>query len=166
MSDGIQNKIGRNRPPKVHITFDAHVDGASKKMELPFLVGVLADLSNREIVDADGEKVPVKNRKFKEVDRDNFGDMMQSIAPEASMRVANTLDDSGGEMGAKLVFKSMDDFRPDNVARQIPALKALLEMRERLAEAKGRIDGNEKLEKELQEIIDKTLKTVPPGGSK
>ena len=70
MSDGIQHKIGRNRPPKVHITFDSHVDGATKKVELPFLVGVMADLSNRDIVDASGEKVPVKNRKFKEIDRD------------------------------------------------------------------------------------------------
>lgn len=166
MSDNIQQKIGRNRPPKVHITFDSHVDGATKKVELPFLMGVLADLSNKPILDAEGEVVPVKNRKFKEIDRDNFGDVMRSTAPEAAIRVDNKLDDSGGQLGAKLVFTSMDDFRPDNVARQIPALQALLEMRERLADCKGRIDGNEKLERELLEMIEKTQKTVGTPGDK
>ena len=156
MSDSIQHKIGRNRPPKVHITFDSHVDGATKKVELPFLVGIMADLSNRDILDASGEKVPVKNRKFKDIDRDNFGKMLETIAPQASVRVDNKLDDSGGQIGAKITFKSIDDFRPDNVARQVPALKALLEMREKLSECKSRIDGNERLERDLMEIIAKT----------
>jgi type VI secretion system protein ImpB len=156
MPDNIQQKIGRNRPPKVHITYDAHVDGATKKVELPFVVAVLADLSNREIVDAEGEKIPVAKRKLKEVDRDNFTTLLASIAPQASVRVPNKLDDSGGELSAKLTFKSMDDFRPDNVARNVPALRALLEMREKLADCKSRIDGNEKLERELKDIIDKT----------
>jgi len=153
---GVQQKLGRVRAPKVHITFDAHTDGAMKKKELPFVVGVMADLSNKPILDQEGDKVPVSKRKFKEVDRDNFGEYMAAISPEASVRVPNALDNTGGTISAKLNFKSMKDFRPDEVAKQFPVLNEILELRKMLSDWKGKIDGNTKLEKELQAIIEKT----------
>lgn len=162
--DSTQQKLSRVRAPKVHITFDQHTDGATKKVELPFVVGVMSDLSNKAIVDEDGDAIPVKERKFKEIDRDNFGQYMATLAPEANVRVDNKLDDSGGKVGAKLTFKSMDDFRPERVAEQVPALKALLDMRKQLADCKSKIDGNEKLERDLQSIIEKTLEKVGGGG--
>lgn len=158
--DGIQQKLGRSRAPKVHITFDAAVEGAMRKVELPFVVGILADLSNKPIMDEEGDKIPVKNRKFKEIDRDNFGDIMAAIEPEASVRVDNKLDASGGQVGARLKFRSMDDFRPESVARQFPALKELADLREMLADCKRKIDGNEKLEKTLNAILDKTMQVT------
>lgn len=160
MAKGVQGKLGRVRPPKVQITFDVEDGGAMVKKEIPFVVGVLADLSNRPVVDEEGDKIPVRARKFKEIDRDNFADFMAATAPEATVRVDNKLDDSGGTLAAKVVFQSMDDFRPDHLARKIPALRELLDVREMLADIKGKIDGNQKLEKELQAIIAKTLEAT------
>jgi len=159
--DGVQGKLSRVQPPKVHITFDLEKpDGAVEKVELPFLVGAMADLSNKPIVNEEGDRIPVRSRKFKDIDRDSFGAVMAATAPEANVRVDNKLDDSGGKIGAKLVFQSMDDFRPENIARKVPALKPLLEIREMLQYLKDKIDGNDKLEKELQGIVAKTIEAA------
>jgi len=145
-----------DKNPKVRIVYTSAVEGMQKK-ELPFVVGAIADLSNKPIVDKEGNKVAVKKRAFKTVDRNNFKELMAATAPEVTVQVKNELDGSGGTVGGKLVFKSIEEFRPDHVARKVPALNALLQARMMLAELKDRLKANENVEKELNAVIERTM---------
>jgi type VI secretion system protein ImpB len=141
--------VGRVRPPRVQITYDVETGGAMRKVELPFVVGVLADLSGMP-------KEPpkaLKDRKFIPIDRDNFNKVMEKMEPRLAMRVENKLTGGETKLGAELTFKSMDDFEPARVAEQIPALKELLDMRHKLNQLLSKMEGNQKLEQMLEQIL-------------
>ena len=147
--ESLQKKVGRVRPPRVHITYDVETGGAIEKRELPFIVGVLADLSGMP----DKPLPPMKERKFVEIDRDNFDAVMKKINPRLAFKVKNTLSEDDTKLGMELRFSSMDDFSPAKVVNQIEPLRKLLEVRKSLANLRSSLIGNDKLETLLQEII-------------
>jgi type VI secretion system protein ImpB len=144
-----QKKVGRVRPPRVHITYDVETGGAIAKRELPFVVGVLADLSGMP------EKAlsPVAKRKFVSIDRDNVNDVMKKIGPRLAFKVPNRLSEDDTKLNVELRFESMDDFQPARVAQQITPLRKLMELRNSLANLRSSLIGNEKLDNLLQEMI-------------
>ena len=137
MADSGQKNIGRNRAPRVQIEYDVEQYGAEKKVELPFVMGVLSDLSGN----AGENSTPVDQREFAEVDVDNIDDYMESTAPKVSMRVQNVLTEEGGEMDVGVSFAKMDDFSPAAVARQVEPLRQLIEAREQLSNLRTLMDG-------------------------
>jgi type VI secretion system protein ImpB len=149
-SDSGQKFIRRNRKPRVHITYEDPYD-AEKLIELPFVMGVLADLSGN----APGkEKAEVAQRKFADIDMDNFEQRMKAIEPGLAFRVDNKLGNAEGEkLGVNLRFNSMDDFRPAAVARQVPALAKLLEAREQLKNLQRYMDGKVDAEARLKQLL-------------
>ncbi|MDR1475919.1 MAG: type VI secretion system contractile sheath small subunit [Holosporales bacterium] len=149
MAESRQHTLGRVRKPRVHITYDVEIGDAIEKKELPFIVGVLADLSgNPEL-----PLPPMKNRKFVEVDRDNFGEMMAIINPRLVIRVPNKLSEEVPEMSIELLFECMEDFEPQNVAKNIPSLAALYTRRNALKNLITKMDGNDALEALLTQIM-------------
>ncbi|HMP02990.1 MAG TPA: type VI secretion system contractile sheath small subunit, partial [Gemmatales bacterium] len=148
-SESHQKKLDRVRRPRVQITYDVETNGAMVKKELPFVVGVLADLSGQP----KEALPPVKERQFKSVDRDNFNDYLANCAPRVATRVQNKLTDEDAKLAVELNFKSMDDFEPARVAEQVPALKELLDMRHRLQQLLNKMEGNDKLESMLQDVL-------------
>jgi type VI secretion system protein ImpB len=150
MSDSGQKFIKRNRPPRVHISYQDPYE-ANKQVELPFVMGVMADLSGNA---SDVAKLPMADRKFANVDMDNFDDYMESVQPTIAFRAENRLSDQSGEqMGVKLTFNKMADFEPAAIARQVPALRALLEAREQLANLQRYMDGKVAAEAKLRELL-------------
>jgi type VI secretion system protein ImpB len=150
MSDSGQKFIKRNRPPRVHISYQDPYD-ATKQVELPFVMGVMADLSGNA---SEVAKPAMADRKFANVDMDNFDAYMESIKPAVTFRAENRLNDGSGEqMAVKLNFNKMADFEPAAVARQVPALKALLEAREQLANLQRYMDGKAAAESKLRELL-------------
>ena len=149
-SDSGQKFIKRNRPPRVHITYE-NPSNAEEKIELPFVMGVMADLSGN----APGvEKDELANRKLLEIDMDNFDKRMAAIQPGAAFRVDNKLGDKEGEkLGVSLRFNKMDDFSPANVAKQVPALNQLLEARTQLANLMRYMDGKTAAEGQLKKLL-------------
>jgi type VI secretion system protein ImpB len=150
-SDSGQKFISRNRKPRVHITYEDPYN-ADKKVELPFVMGVLADLSGNT---PGVEKPEVKDRKFLEIDMDNFDRRMTAIQPGVSFRVENKLGDpdAGEKLSVQLRFDKMDDFNPAAVARQVPAVAKLLEAREQLANLLRFMDGKVAAEGKLKELL-------------
>jgi type VI secretion system protein ImpB len=150
--ESIQHKLDRVRPPRVHITYDVEVGGAIENKELPFVLGVLGDFSGQP-----DELLPrVRDRKFIEIDRDNFDQVLAAMKPRLAYRVDNKLTDDGSKMGVELRFKSMDDFHPDNVVRQVEPLRKLVDARQRLSDLLSKMDGNDKLEQILNDIVSDT----------
>jgi type VI secretion system protein ImpB len=150
MSDSGQKFIKRNRPPRVHISYQDPYD-ANKQVELPFVMGVMADLSGNA---SEVAKAPMADRKFANVDMDNFDAYMESVKPAVSFRTENRLADKSGEqVGVKLTFEKMADFEPAAIARQVPALRALLEAREQLANLQRYMDGKVAAEQKLRELL-------------
>jgi type VI secretion system protein ImpB len=150
-ADSGQRFIKRNRPPRVQISYEDPYD-SQRQIELPFVMGVMSDLSgNASQVD----KPSVADRKFADVDMDNVDKYMKSVAPAASFRVQNKLSgpDSTEKLGINLTFNSMDDFSPANVARQVPALKVLLEAREQLANLQRYMDGKVAAEEQIRKLL-------------
>ena len=154
--ESVQNRIGKVRPPRVHLTYDVQVGDAIEKKELPFVVGVLGEFSGQP--DPDKPLPKLKDRKFVEVDMDNFDDVMSGMSPKSSYRVQNKLSPAGGEFGVNLEFKSMEDFRPESVVQQVEPLRKLVEARSRLADLRNKLAGNEKLDDILSEILSNTEK--------
>jgi len=154
MAESLQHKLDRVRRPRVHITYDVETGGAMKKTELPFVVGVLADLSGQP----KQALAPLKERKAVFVDRDNFSDVMNRAGTRLAMRVPNKLTDPNSKMAVELNFKSIDDFEPAKVAEQIGPLKQLLEMRHELTQLLSRMEGNDKLEQILADVLANTEK--------
>lgn len=165
MAESTQHRLDRVRPPRVQITYDVEVGDATQKKELPFIVGVLADLAGQP-----AQALPkVKDRKFVEIDRDNFNDVLASIGPRAAFRVDNKLASDGSKINVELKFSHIDDFNPTNVVKQIEPLRKLLEARQRLTDLLGKLDGNDKLDELLQEVVSnsdglKELKDQTSGG--
>jgi type VI secretion system protein ImpB len=147
--ESLQKKVGRVRPPRVHITYDVQVGDAIEKRDLPFVVGVLADLSGMP----DKPLPPIAKRKFVSIDRDNVNDVMKKIGPRLAFKVPNRLNEDDTKLNVELRFESMDDFQPAKVAQQITPLRKLLELRNSLANLRSSLIGNEKLESLLQEMI-------------
>ncbi|UPY37729.1 type VI secretion system contractile sheath small subunit [Sediminicoccus sp. KRV36] len=145
----VHDKLNRVRKPRVHITYDVETEGAAIERELPFIVGVMGDFAG----DPSEPLKPLAERKFTQIDRDNFNDVMARVAPGLNMKVENTLAGDGSEMGVNLKFRSMDDFEPAKVAEQVPALKALLETRSKLRDLMSKVDNSEKLEELLDEVL-------------
>ena len=147
--ESVQHKLDRVRPPRVHITYDVEVGGAIENKELPFVMGVLGDFSGQP-----DELLPrVKDRKFIEIDRDNFDQVLAAMKPRLAYRVDNKLTSDGSKMGVELRFKSMDDFHPDNVVQQVEPLRKLVDARQRLSDLLSKMDGNDKLEQILNDIV-------------
>lgn len=145
----VHDKLARVRKPRVHITYQVETEGAEVVRELPFVVGVLGDYAG----DPAEPLKPLGERKFTQIDRDNFNDVMARIQPGLNIKVDNTLAGDGSQLGVNLKFKSLDDFDPAKVAEQVPALKALLETRGKLRDLMSKIDRSEDLEKMLEDVL-------------
>jgi type VI secretion system protein ImpB len=149
-TDSGQKFIRRNRPPRVHITYEDPYD-AERLVELPFVMGVMSDLSGNN---AGVEKTKVEERKFLDFDMDNFDNRMAAIEPGVTMRVKNRLNDGSGEkLSVSLRFKKMEDFSPAAVARQVPSLAKLLEAREQLSHLLRYMDGKVAAEDQLKKLL-------------
>ena len=154
--ESTQHKLDRVRSPRVHITYDVETGGAIELKELPFVVGVLGDFTGQPT-----EPLPkLKDRKFTEVKPDNFDSVLEGMKPHLAFSVENKLSDEPDAPNLKidLNFKSMDDFDPENVARQVKPLKELLDLRQRLADLRGSLQGNDKLEELLLDAVGNTEK--------
>jgi len=147
--ESLQHKIDRVRPPRVQITYDVEVGGAIELKELPFVIGVMGDVTGKP-----EEPLPAfKNRKFVEIDPDNFNQVMAGMKPRLAFTVDNKLQDDGSKMGVELKFNDIEDFEPDNIVKQVEPLRKLVEARQKLADLRSKMDGNEKLESFLEEVI-------------
>ena len=151
MADSGQKFIRRNRAPRVHISYEDPYD-ADKKVELPFVMGVMADLSGSS---PGVEKEPIENRKLLDMDMDNFDARMEAIEPGVSFRVDNKLEDgSGDKLAVQLRFKKMDDFSPAAIARQVEPMAKLLRTREQLANLLRYMDGKIAAEANLKKLLE------------
>ena len=149
--ESTQHKIDRVRPPRVQITYDVEVGDAIEVKELPFVMGVLGDFTGQPT-----EALPrVKDRKFVEVTPDNFDTVLENMKPHLAFSVENKLseDPDAPKLKVDLNFKSLDDFSPENVARQVGPLRELLQLRDRLSDLRGSMQGNDKLEELLREAV-------------
>jgi type VI secretion system protein ImpB len=146
-----QHKLDRVRPPRVQITYDVEVGGAIEVKELPFVMGVMGDFTGMPTEPL----AKVKDRKFVEVNPDNFDQVLENMKPHLAFAVENKLaeDPDAPKLKVDLNFKSMDDFAPEAVARQVGPLRQLLELRDRLADLRGSMQGNDKLEELLRESV-------------
>ncbi len=149
MSGSIHDKLNRVRKPRVHISYNVETDGAQIERELPFVMGVLGDFSG----DPTSPLRPMSDRKFTQIDRDNFNDVMARMTPGLNLKVDNKIADDGSEMAVALKFKSMDDFDPANIVAQVPALKSLLETRSKLRDLLSKADRSEELEGLLEKVL-------------
>lgn len=143
-----QRFIKENRAPRVHIEYEVETFGALQKVDLPFVMGVMSDLSGKSHV----EKKTLDKRDFTEFDMDNFEQRMEAIAPRAAFNVDNTLT-GDGKMSVDLTFKSMEDFSPGQIAKNVPAMAKLLEARQQLNDLMTYMDGKDG----AQELLDKVL---------
>jgi len=150
----VHQKLERVRPPRVHVTYDVEVGDAIEMKELPFVMGVLADLSGQP-----EQPLPrLKDRRVVEVTPDNFDAVLESMKPHVSFSVENKLseDPEAGQLKVDLRFKSLEDFEPEQVARQVKPLKELLDLRTKLGDLRGSLQGNEKLDDMLLKAVSNT----------
>ncbi|BDI04867.1 type VI secretion system contractile sheath small subunit [Sphaerotilus microaerophilus] len=162
MATSSQKFIARNRAPRVQIEYDVELYGAEKKVQLPFVMGVLSDLSGK----SNSELAPVAERKFVDIDVDNFDARMKSMKPSVAFQVPNTLTGEGN-LSVAITFENMDDFSPARVAEKVDGLKQLLEARKQLANLINYMDGKTAAEELLAKVIKdpallESLKAVPP----
>ena len=152
--ESLQHKLDRVRPPRVQITYDVEVGGAIELKELPFVVGVLGDFTGKP-----EEPLPaLKNRKFVEIDPDNFNQVMAGMKPRLTFSTDNKLQDDGSKVGVELKFNSIEDFEPDQIVQQVDPLRKLVEARQKLSDLRSKMDGNDKLESMLNDVISSTDK--------
>jgi type VI secretion system protein ImpB len=149
MSGSIHDKLNRVRKPRVHITYEVETEGAEILRELPFVVGVMGDFSG----DPTSPLKPMAERKFAQIDRDNFNDVMANMTPGVKTRVENTLAGDGTQLAVDLKFNRMEDFEPARVAAQVPALAALMETRSKLRDLMSKVDRSEELESLLEQVL-------------
>jgi type VI secretion system protein ImpB len=152
MSDSIHDKLKRVRKPRVHITYDLETNGSIVEKEIPFVMGVMGDYSGDN---AEGKK-SLKDRKFSQIDRDNFNDIMTKVNPQLRMKVANLLENDGSEMSANLDFKTMEDFEPHRIVEQLEPLKKLMDTRNKLRDLLTKADRSEDLEAILENVLSNT----------
>ncbi|NJM52233.1 MAG: type VI secretion system contractile sheath small subunit [Blastocatellia bacterium] len=152
--ESLQHKIERIRPPRINITYDVEVGGAIEMKELPFVLGVMGDfVGNPE------EALPAfKQRKFIEIDPDNFNQVMAGMKPRLAFSVDNKLQDDGSKLGVEIKFNNIEDFDPDSIVQQVEPLRKLVEARRNLSDLLSKMDGNEKLENMLNDVIANTDK--------
>jgi len=151
MSDSLQKWVGRNRPPRVQITYDVEIGDAIEKKELPLVVGIMADLSGQPL-----KPLPkLKERRFVEIDRDNFNEVMGKISPRLDLSVPDTLKGEGN-LKVELNFPDYDAFHPEALVKQVPRLARLLEARQQLRDLLGKLDGNDELDALLESILQNT----------
>lgn len=166
MPESTQHKLDRIRPPRVQITYDVEIGGAIQKKELPLVMGVMADLSGNP-----EQPLPkLKDRKFVEIDRDNFNDILKSITPRMTATVDNKLSKDGGKTNVELKFRNIDDFSPLQIVMQVEALRKLFESRQKLNDLLAKLDGNDTLDNMLQTTTSNTeelkqLKAASNGGN-
>ncbi|AUH52504.1 type VI secretion system contractile sheath small subunit [Chromobacterium sp. ATCC 53434] len=160
--ESTQKKLSRVRPPRVQITYDVEIGDAIETKELPFVLGVLGDYSGH----SKNPLPKMKERKFVQIDRDNFDEVLKGMAPRLAVKVDNALKDDGTQLGVELNFESLSDFEPQNVVRQIDPLNQLLEARSRLADLRNKLAGNDKLEELLDEVVRDTEKLRQIGSKK
>ena len=155
MSASVQHKISRVRKPRVQITYDVEIGDAIEKRELPFVVGVISDLSG----DRDVELPPLRDRKFIEIDRDNLMDIMYTIHPRLTMKVVDKINHSVSEDGEEstvsleLRFRNLEDFEPQNLAKNAACLSDIFSVRNKLRDVLVKLDGNDMLEKLLTDVM-------------
>ena len=155
-SESVHKKLGRVRPPRVHVTYDVEVGDAIETKELPFVMGVLGDFTGQP-----EQPLPkLKERRFVEINPDNFDSVLESMKPHLSFAVENKLseDSDAGQLKVDLHFKALEDFEPEQVARQVKPLRELLDLRTRLNDLKGTLQTNEKLDEALLEAVSQTEK--------
>lgn len=160
MAESLQKWVGRNRPPRVQITYDVEIGDAVEKKELPFVMGVLADLAGHP----DGTPSKLKDRRFVEIDRDNFNQIMEKISPRLDLSVEDRLKGEG-EIKVELNFKEFSDFHPEAIVQQVPRLAKLLEARTQLRDLLSKLDGNDELNQLLAVVAidhDELKKLTPP----
>lgn len=168
MPDSSQKFIGRNRPPRVQIEYDVELYGSEKKVQIPFVMGVLSDLSGNK---QDEDRItPVENRKFLEIDVDNFNERLKAMKPQVAFRVPNMLTGEG-ELSVDLTFESMDDFSPAVVARKVESVRKLLETRTQLDNLLTHMDGKGGAEELIAKLINdkslmEALTSAPKPGAK
>ncbi|RZU29757.1 type VI secretion system contractile sheath small subunit [Edaphobacter modestus] len=150
MAESTQHKLDRVRPPRVQITYDVEIGGAIQKKELPLVVGIMSDLTGATV-----NAVPLKDRKFVEIDRDNFNEVMKSLAPTASISVANHIDKNASSLPVSLSFQTIEDFTPANLVEQVEGLRKLLASRRRLNDLLAKLDGNDALNSVLLDVVAK-----------
>lgn len=147
--ESVQQKISRIRPPRVHISYEVETGGAIEMKELPFVVGVLGDFTGKPV-----DPLPrVRDRKFVEIDRDNFDNVLAGMKPRLQMGVENKLNNDGGKIAVELNFRSMEDFEPDQVVQQVEPLRRLVEARRNLSDLLAKMDGNDKLGELLEDVL-------------
>ncbi|RJT36248.1 type VI secretion system contractile sheath small subunit [Rahnella woolbedingensis] len=140
-----QHKLDKARPPRVQITYDIDIGNAQTIKELPLVMGVMGDF-------ADSDNV-LRERKFLNIDKDNFGEIMTSMRPNSEFLVKSVLPEQVGNLAVSLTFKNMDDFSPDSIARQVDPLRKLIELREQLCDLRNRAASNERLKEQLSELL-------------
>lgn len=169
--ESTQQKLSRVRPPRVHITYDVEVGDAIEIKELPFVLGVLGDFSGMP-----EQPLPrLRDRKFTEINPDNFDKVLEGMTPHLAYAVENKLseDPDAGQLRVDLKFRSLEDFEPENVAKQVKPMRELLELRTKLSDLRGSLMGNDKLEQMLLDAVNDTDKLAklraelgtPEGGS-
>lgn len=158
-STSVQKKLQKIRPPRVQMTYDVEIGDAIENKELPFVMGVVGDFGGNSEV----EQKRLKERRFVNIDRDNFDEVLKGVEPRAAYRVRNELSAEGGEFAVDLRFKAMSDFRPEAVVQQVEPLRRLLEARTKLADLRNKLAGNDKLEDLLNDVLHSTEKLAVLG---
>jgi type VI secretion system protein ImpB len=149
MSSSIHEKLSRVRKPRVHIKYDVETEGAQVERELPFVMGIMGEFSG----DPTKPLPSLTERKFVQIDRDNFNDVMSRIGPGLNLKVDNTLAGDGSQMAVDLKFNSIEDFEPGRIVEQVPALRQLMETRNKLRDLMSKVDRSENLESLLEQIL-------------
>ncbi len=147
--ENTQHRIDRVRKPRVHITYDVEVGGVPVKRELPFVVGVFGDFSGKSAEPL----APLRDRNFIEINRDNFDKVLERMKPRLAFSVENKITGDGSDLGVEITFENIRSFDPDQVVQQVPALRSLVESRRRLSDLLSKVDGNERLNQMLQEVL-------------
>ncbi|HCR1820230.1 type VI secretion system contractile sheath small subunit [Pseudomonas aeruginosa] len=152
MAESTQHKLDRVRPPRVQITYDVEIGNAIEKKELPLVVGILADLSGKP----DTPPAKLVERRFVDIDRDNFNEILSSISPRATLQVDNTISGDDSKLNVELRFNHIEDFDPVNLVKQVVPLRRLFEARQRLRDLLTKLDGNDDLDQLLQDVAANT----------
>ncbi|MGU2000982.1 type VI secretion system contractile sheath small subunit [Pseudomonas aeruginosa] len=152
MAESTQHKLDRVRPPRVQITYDVEIGNAIEKKELPLVVGILADLSGKP----DTPPAKLVERRFVDIDRDNFNEILSSISPRATLQVDNTISGDDSKLNVELRFNHIEDFDPANLVKQVVPLRRLFEARQRLRDLLTKLDGNDDLDQLLQDVVANT----------
>lgn len=152
MSESIHDKLKKVRKPRVHITYDVETNGTLVEKEIPFVMGVMGDYSGDNV---EGKK-SLKDRKFSQIDRDNFNEIMSKINPQLKLKVENLLENDGSDLSVNLDFKTMEDFEPHRLVEQIEPLKKLMDTRNKLRDLLTKADRSEDLETLLESVLSNT----------